>query len=227
MPASPEDVTSYNELQEAISATIDRTDMDDSRKMWIRLCEAAVNRKLRHHGLFCRSESVGWRTDRYVPLPDDWLKSRNVEMILAAENPEIPAEPLDGEQFQLTYQSPDVIDMMKQDDSLVASGCHYTYYSNVLEVFPDPEQEFRLILEYYKKVPKLTNSAPTNWLLANHPDIYFYGSLVHSAPYLRDDARIALWSNLYEAGIAELNLEHEDSMQSGSRIVRKTVVALG
>lgn len=50
-------------------------------------------------------------------------------------------------------------------------------------------------------IPSLFATDP-NWLITAHPDVYLYGALVESAPYLKDDARIATW-----AGRLELALE--------------------
>lgn len=37
-----------------------------------------------------------------------------------------------------------------------------------------------------------------NWLLTAEPDIYLYATLVESAPYLKDDERIAVWEQRYQ-----------------------------
>lgn len=43
-----------------------------------------------------------------------------------------------------------------------------------------------------------------NWLLTGHPDIYFYGTLVECAPYLKDDARIPVWESRLQDAVASL-----------------------
>lgn len=44
-----------------------------------------------------------------------------------------------------------------------------------------------------------------NWLITAHPDIYYYGALAESAPWLHDDARIPVWEALLEERISDLN----------------------
>jgi hypothetical protein len=56
-------------------------------------------------------------------------------------------------------------------------------------------------------VTALSADGDTNWLLTNHPDVYLYGSLVHTAPYLKDDARIALWAGLLAQAMGEIEDE--------------------
>jgi hypothetical protein len=37
--------------------------------------------------------------------------------------------------------------------------------------------------------------------------VYLYGALVHTAPYLKDDARIAVWAGLLAQGMNEIEEE--------------------
>jgi len=53
--------------------------------------------------------------------------------------------------------------------------------------------------------------------LSKHPDAYLYGSLVHSAPYLKDDDRIGIWAGLFDAIIQDILLEDQRS-SVGQRI---------
>ena len=61
----------------------------------------------------------------------------------------------------------------------------------------------------FKSVTSLSVSNTTNWLLTAHPDAYLYGSLLEAAPYLMDDARLAMWATALERVLAEIR--HPDS----------------
>lgn len=54
------------------------------------------------------------------------------------------------------------------------------------------------------QIPALSSGNPTNWLLAGHPDIYLYAVLTESAPYLKDDERVALWHERLEQALQDL-----------------------
>jgi hypothetical protein len=69
---------------------------------------------------------------------------------------------------------------------------------------------------YYAKIPTLSDSVTTNWLLTYHPDIYLYGALLHSAPYLKEDERASTWAALYSAAVARVNTASSRSTASGS-----------
>jgi len=47
-------------------------------------------------------------------------------------------------------------------------------------------------------------------------DVYLYGSLIHSAPYLAEDARTAVFAQMYGASVNQLNEKSEESKTSGS-----------
>ena len=101
----------------------------------------------------------------------------------------------------------------------------YTLEAGQFHLYPTPIAETNVELVYYAKVPALESNA-TNWLLTNSPDIYLYGSLLHSAPYLQDDARLAVWAQLYSAAVTRLN---DSSMQAktGGTNLRVKVRGLG
>ena len=248
-------ITDYASLQTAVANWLDRKDLAAEVPTFIQLCESQVNRVLRDHDLLCIGQSVGWRTDAIVPLPDDWVETRNVTLILSKENPDVPGELIDGEKYQLTYQPPDAIDQMKVEnpqwrpDNVQNYGgawdgnpygsddpswpqqngspqTHYTYRAGNIEVWPAPQVQFRLDIEYHSKVG-LTDEAPTNKLLDNDPDIYLYGALMHSAPFLRDDARIMVWTKLYEDGVGQKTEASKKALTSGSRLTRKTNASMG
>ncbi len=237
-------INNYQDLKDVISDYLDRKDLAVQIPGFIQLCESGINRVLRHHDMICKGQTVGSRRDNFVPLPEDWLEGRNVELVLLVENPDDPPNLIDGDTFQLSYQSPDAIDMMKQQNiqwrpqanvpgnpATTVPGrkqqVHYTYYGRVLEIYPDPGTDFRVVMEYYGKVGPLSTQDNTNHLLTSDPDIYLYGALLHSAPFLRDDPRLLVWDKLYQTALNQLDAAGKTAMTSGSRLTRKVNVGLG
>ena len=217
-------ITDYNSLTAAVADYLDRKDLTDQVPLFIQMCESAVNRDLRTHKQICKGQTVGSRRDNFIPLPDNWLEGRNVEVILLIENPDDPPNLIDGDKFRASYQSPDAIDQLKLKNIQWRpnAGCHYTYYGDVIEIYPDPGQDFRVVMEYYERVPPLSVAEPVNHLLLSDPDVYLYGSLIHSAPFLRDDPRLVIWGQMYGSAVSKLNSTSEKAMTSGSRLTRKT-----
>jgi hypothetical protein len=81
---------------------------------------------------------------------------------------------------------------------------------------PEPDATYTTRLSYTRKVPALTDAATTNWLLDDHPDIYRLAALAESAPYLRDDERVALWEGLLNQRLEDLHLTSVQEQYSGT-----------
>lgn len=73
---------------------------------------------------------------------------------------------------------------------------------------PTPDTTYSADAVYVAALTPLATT-PTNWLLTSHPDVYLYGSLVASAPYLRDDERITLWQAKFDAAVAQLRAQRD------------------
>ena len=71
---------------------------------------------------------------------------------------------------------------------------------------------------YYKKLDALSDSNTTNWFTDNAPEIFLYASLVAAEPFLGNDPRLGLWTNLYTGVKAELQREDKKEELSGSRL---------
>ena len=71
-------------------------------------------------------------------------------------------------------------------------------------VAPSPSVAFTFELNYYERLAPLSASNTTNWLTDNCPQLLLYASLLESAPYLRDDERIAVWQAQYETHVAAI-----------------------
>ena len=86
---------------------------------------------------------------------------------------------------------------------------------------PTPSNDIDFELLYYQKLDALSNSNADNWLLLEAPDVYLYGALLHSAPYLAEDQRVAIWAQMYSASVARLNESSDDARFSGSGLTLK------
>ena len=99
-----------------------------------------------------------------------------------------------------------------------ASGkpAFYAITAGEIEVYPTPDGTYDAELYYYSRIPALSASNTSNWVLEYFPDAYLYNSLVHSAPYLKDDPRMQTWAALSTNAIDGINAESESSKFGGS-----------
>ena len=63
---------------------------------------------------------------------------------------------------------------------------------------------------YYAKQDPLRTTDPS-WYVTNAAELLLYGSLLESAPFLKDDTRIPVWRQLYEEAKRTVQLEECNS----------------
>lgn len=104
--------------------------------------------------------------------------------------------------------------------SMTKNGRVYTVVNNnICLIGPVSASEpVELICWYYRKLPTLAESTDDNALLGNYFDVYLYCVLKHTAPFLREDDRLAVWNNLYTTALTSALDENDDRKYAGSPI---------
>jgi hypothetical protein len=196
-------LSTYAELQAAIGTFLDRTDLAAMAPTFIALAEAQMQRDVRHWRMIERAEATF--SGRYTALPDDWVETVRLTMGNASQG----------------YRSLQQVahDHMEREraSSRDTAGVPrlFAHVGSEIEVFPTPNASFTGELVYVEKIPALSDSQTTNWLLSEAPDAYLYGALTQTAPYLHEDARVAVWGTLYSGAVARLNAASEEAETSG------------
>jgi hypothetical protein len=109
----------------------------------------------------------------------------------------------------------------RNENSATGKPKYYAIVGESFEVYPTPDTTYSTELMYYKPIPALSDSNTTNWLLTSNPDAYLYGSLMQSAPYLKDDQRMQVWSVLYSNAVQSINTESRRIRSGGSGLKLK------
>lgn len=196
-------LSNYTELKSAIADTLNRDDLTAVIPTFIKLAEAQINRDVRHWEM--ETCSLGQQTggEKFGAVPPDWLETIRLTYL--------GTKPVVLNQLSLA----DMASMRQSTNDTAGTPMYYCHFSGQFEYFPTPSADSDFELLYYAKTPSLETNA-TNWLLRDAPDIYLYGSLIHSAPYLQDDARLAVWSQMYSAAVQRLNDSSQSAKYSGS-----------
>lgn len=74
------------------------------------------------------------------------------------------------------------------------------------------------VLRYYAKFALGPGDASTNWLLANAPDAYLFGTLTEAAPYIADDPRILVWQGKRDNALGSVQAKDDDAKFSGQTL---------
>lgn len=198
-------ITNYSTLQTSIGDWLNRSDLTSVIPDFITLAEAQFNRTIRHRRMVERATAT--LDSEYSAMPADWLESIRYQ---------INTNPI----TVMEFVSPDQAAQLKGAYSTSGKPIFYSQIGQQFQVIPAPDSgsAYTGELTYYAKIPALTAQSTTNWLLTDSPDIYLYGSLLQSAPYLRDDDRIAVWAALYTKLLQDLTVSDERSRMATSSL---------
>lgn len=200
-------ITTYAELKSSIADFLNRDDLASVTSSFISLAEADMQRRLRHWRMEKRSTAE--LDTQYSAIPADFVEV--IRMYVTSG---------DTKPLELISQA-QLLDRKAKSLNTSGAPAYYALTAGEIEVYPAPDATYDVELYYLSRIPALSDSNTSNWLLDHYADAYLYGSLVHSAPYLKDDARIQVWAALYQSAIDAINTESERSKYGGSGLRMK------
>ncbi len=177
-------ISTYAELQTALGTWLDRslTNITDH----ITLFEAQVNRRL-----LVRQQTTSatiTMSSGSGSLPTDYLEWKRVTWSGTVTR-------------ELDYVTPSFLSTF---NAAAASGdpTYFTIEGGTIKVALLSDTSLDLL--YSQKVPALSVSNTTNWLLTAHPDAYLFGSLTMSATQTSDAENGRAWNTLTQGILGEL-----------------------
>jgi len=194
--------TSYTALKETVANYLARTDLTVQIPDFIQLAEFRLRRDLRLRQMLKVSTTTSAANDSTVELPSDFLEMRDLHL---NTNPV----------SVLKYESPNIF-YRNSNSTITGRPNTYTVLAQEFQLAPIPDTDYTLQMLYYAAPPYLSSTNPSNVFLANCPDLLLYGSLAEAAPYLMDDARLQVWSNLYDRGLNSLTISDDQGEYAGS-----------
>ena len=200
-------ITTYAELQTATANWLDRTDLTARIPEFIELSEANFNRVIRSPDMVTKDDSFSIAS-RYTTLPSDTLEIVRIVLDLTPV-------------VVLEYLTPEEISERRVSMSATGKPYYFTVIggsTNQLEVVPSPDSTYTSSIVYYTRIAALSDSATSNWLLAAHPDIYLFGTLVEAEPYLKNDERRPMWTSRLDKALTALRLQGERELHTGSSL---------
>ena len=209
--ASPTFATDYQSLCTQIADVLNRQDLTSSIPNFVSLANARISRdmaRINHPGSITRATIFA--TSSYADLPTDFMAI--YQLLLTDTN------------LVLSYITPD------QQMEVMASGwgppdspfpptapyqgqttgpTYFTIIGNQIRLMPPQKASdpLQMDLLYYRTMPPLNTTSTTNWALTKYPDLFMYGALVHSAPYLKADDRIPVWEGAYQKILSDIEVE--------------------
>jgi hypothetical protein len=190
------DITS---LQDAVTEYLAR-DQDATLiariPTFIQLAEAKFNRQLFVRQMEERASALvdtGSSEPEFISLPADFQSMRRVRLSSVTGKPSL--------EFKSGLQM-DEYRFCTAD--IAAQPRYFTVFGDEIELAPTPDQNYTVEMVYRGNIPPLGLNT-SNWLLTLAPDLYLYGALLESAPYIKEDARIQTWGLGFTTALNDLN----------------------
>ena len=200
-------LSTYSEIKSTIADYLNRADLTAVLPSFVTLAEAKFNRELRTRDMLVQAQETS--SNQYVSLPTDFLQHYSLELDAASAQP-----PMD-------YIGPQEAKVLKAQNRTASTTYYYTVIDGAFEIIPAPGSDLDLRMVYYAKIPALSDSNTTNWLLSKSPDLYLYSALLEAAPYLKDDDRVQLWAAARQQVMDAMNLESERAMRSSIQLTAR------
>lgn len=150
----------YAELKTAVADYMHRSDLTANIDTFIDMFEAYANRTLRTSEM--EVDATGTTASLALTLPADFLELRQVKSGTKT----------------LQYVTPDRIQDYQNTTAHV-----YTLIGGKIRTNANGP----LAYTYYQKIPELSDSTTSNWLLASHQDAYLWGAIAEGMIYSMDE----------------------------------------
>jgi hypothetical protein len=194
-------LSTYSGLAASVADWLHRADLGTPIVDFIALAHKQLMRDLRGHvRLMVRNASFPI-SGEYVAAPNDFL-----EFVSGYLN--------DSTMTPLVWGSADAAKASGTAQISLVSGPGGTEDFH----FEPAVSAMTATIEYYAKLPVLSASATTNWILDDHPDLYLYGALLQSTAYLGDDPRIGLWQAAYASALESCKAAGKRARWSGPNL---------
>lgn len=178
-------LANYSDLLAAVASWLNRSDLTAVIPDMIALAEAEFNRTLRTMEMEGRATAT---TGSAVAVPSDFIGLRSVFINDAP----------------LAYVS--ASDFFSLDVDSSGTPAYYTIADGQFFFKPTPSSS-TVEITYYQKIPALTASNTTNWLMTKHPDLYLFATLAQGEFYTWDDDRLPLVKARVEEIMAQIEAD--------------------
>lgn len=202
----------YDGLKAAIADYLDRGDLTDQIDDFIAIAESAHRDEVMFREILVRGTLEFDDGERFVALPADFAIMKYIRLL----SPSIGG-------YNKRYLPP--LSQMSEDELTAESTNNrqmpkFFCIHEQIEFNSEADQDYTGDILYYKQMTPLSDSATSNELLVRAPEIYLYGALKATAPFLMIDERIGVWEGLYDKAVSRVSLSERTNRHSGPQVAR-------
>lgn len=197
-------LTNYTDLQTTAASFLHRTDLTDVYPLCVSMTERVMNygdKSLGVTGLNTANQEMIWNSsstipavmvsgNQYVATPTDLLNMRRLFANMYGQKVELKKAPI----------APMELD---EQAAIVSLPCRYSVVGTRLYLDPIPNSNYTMEGIYYTKIPALSASATTNWVITNFPDVYLWGVLYYATRFTtpQNPDLANNWATQFKGGI--------------------------
>jgi hypothetical protein len=198
MATTPSWVMTYDSLTSTVLQYLERRDdaVVEAIPTFITLCEFEIAQYIKTLGqmeVVDANMNIG---NPVIAKPARWRKT--VSMTLSKSGLKQP----------ILLRKLEYLNAYAQDVTATGTPLYYADYDfEHWIVAPTPDQAYAFEALCYTRLQPLSSAYQTNWLTQNAPNAMLFGTLKQTAPFLKNDARMALWKQMFDEALAALKTE--------------------
>jgi len=186
-------LATYSDLKAAVADYILRPDLTSVIPTFIALAESRLNRLLQLRITEVVTTLTGTIGSRELTLPTDYIEAISLDLTTTGDFCRLVAK----EAAEISYGS--------------SNGTPWAWAVQGSKIVLDrPCDQAHTFQFRYRQSFALSDSATTNWLMTNHPDVYLMASVVEAYLYMKDPDSASTW-------LAKLNTAVEEVMTKEGR----------
>ena len=198
-------IGTFAQLKTAAANWLDRSDLTDRIPEFIALAEARFNRILRTRDMETVSTAISTAAGtREYSLPTGFVQMKEFHLTTDPLTP-------------LAYITPEMMTRIWAGSGQGKPEV-FTIIADNVRLGPNPDAVYTTSMLYYKTFTALSDSATTNDMLTNNPDVYLYGTLLEAEPFIMNDQRVQLWGMAFEKAIGDIQNQDNKDRHSGSQL---------
>jgi len=178
----------YNEVLTLVKSWSNRRDLtDDQFYNFIFFAGNFANQVLRVPAME-NTEILSTLVDGQVVIPFDFLELRSLTANFDTED-SVPLERVAWDQYVNYVNDPNA-----QNET---QPRYFSRQGAFWFITPVPEENTQITCHYYRALPDISVSEPTNWLIQLSPMTYLFGALHYLYLFLMDDERAQYWQTKF------------------------------
>ena len=188
----------YDSLTQSVLQYLERNDaaVIAAIPTFITLCEFEIAQNIKTLGQMEVVDSTMQAGNAVIPKPARWRKTTSMTLSNS------------GSKQPMLVRKLEYLNNYAQDVTATGVPLYYADYDyDHWLVAPTPDQAYPFEALCYTRLQPLSSTNQTNWLTQNAPNAMLFGTLKQTAPFLKNDARMALWKQMFDEALGALKTE--------------------